>query len=87
MAVFQLIRLHTYILKIISDFGLTDTKIVPISLSYEKGADSEVLINNEKYRQLIGCLLYVSVNTKPEVSASVSILAQEVSSPNQEGTK
>lgn len=75
-----------YILKTISDFGLGEAKIsdIPISVSYEKGADSELLIDNEKYRQLIGCLLYISVNTRPDISASVSILAQKVSSPNQE---
>lgn len=73
-----------YILKIINDFGLADAKIsdIPISVSYEKGANSESLINNEKYRQLIGCLLYVSVNTRPDISTSVSILAQKVSNPN-----
>lgn len=75
-----------YILKVINDFGLANAKIseVPINISYGKGAESEMLINNEKYRQLIGCLLYISVNTRPDISASVSILAQKVSNPNEE---
>ena len=33
---------------------------------------------------MLGCLLYISVNTRPDISASVNILAQNTSSPNQE---
>lgn len=80
------INQSTYIASIIDEFGLTNAKPsnVPIDVSYGKTSDSELLANNEKYRQLIGCLLYVSVNTRPDISASVSILAQKVSLPNQE---
>lgn len=75
-----------YILKVINDFGLADAKIsdVPISVSYGKAEKSDLLIDNTKYRQLIGCLLYISVNTRPDISASISILAQKVSGPSQE---
>lgn len=75
-----------YIMKVAPDFGLASAKPsnVPINMSYEKGGESELLSNNEQYRQLIGCLLYISVNTRPDISASVSILAQKVSKPNQE---
>lgn len=75
-----------YINKVINNFGLSEAKSspIPISVSYEKGDDSEILINNEKYQQLIGCLLYISVNTRPDISASVSILAQKVLKPNSE---
>lgn len=80
------INQSAYISSIIAEFGLTNAKIsnVPIEVSYGKGGNSEVLTNNEKYRQLIGSLLYISVNTRPDISASVSILAQKVSQPNQE---
>lgn len=60
------------------------TSDIPISVAYEKGANSEAMVDNEKYRQLIGCLLYVSVNTRPDISTSVSMLAQKVSNPNHE---
>lgn len=75
-----------YIMKVATDFGLASAKAssVPMNVSYEKGGESELLVNNEQYRQLIGCLLYISVNTRPDISASVSILAQKVSGPNQE---
>lgn len=42
------------------------------------------MISNDRYQQLIGCLLYASVNTRPDISASVSILAQKVAEPTEE---
>lgn len=76
----------SYITRIIKEFGLAEAKVseIPISVGYGKGGESVLLLNNEKYRQLIGCLLYISVNTRPDISASVSILAQKVSNPNEE---
>lgn len=80
------INQSAYIEKVTGNFGLENAKAsnVPIDPSYEKGANSELLTSNERYRQLLGCLLYISINTRPDVSASVSILAQKISSPNQE---
>lgn len=73
-------------MSVIDEFGLTNAKIsnVPIEVSFGKGGNSEFLANNEKYRQLIGSLMYISVNTRPDISASVSILAQKVFQPNKE---
>lgn len=75
-----------YIMKIASDFGLTDAKTAktPMEVSYGKSESSHPLENNTKYRQLIGRLLYLSVNSRPDISASVSILAQKVSQPSIE---
>lgn len=78
-----------YINKVANDFGLSDAKNsnVPMNVNYCKlatGDDDAMLENNNDYQKLIGCLLYVSVNTRPDVAASVSILAQRVSSPRNE---
>lgn len=40
--------------------------------------------NNTEYQRLIGSLLYVSVNTRPDIAASISILAQRTSNHTQE---
>lgn len=34
---------------------------------------------NEKYRRLIGMLLFLSTNTRPDIDASIAILSQRVS--------
>lgn len=78
-----------YIKKIVHEFGLDTAKAsnVPIHVSYGKskqGDDTGVLLQNEQYQKLLGCLLFVSVNTRPDIAASVSILAQKVSKPTQE---
>lgn len=77
-----------YIMKIVSDFSLTDAKPIKtpmeVSYGYGKSDSSQLLENNTKYRSLIGRLLYLSVNSRPDISASVSILAQRVSKPTNE---
>lgn len=76
----------TYITKIASDFGLKDVKPArtPMDVNYGKSDSSQPLESNTKYRQLIGRLLYLSVNTRPDITASISILAQKVSQPTDE---
>lgn len=75
-----------YITRIANDFGLKDAKSskTPMDVSYGKSDTSDLLENNSKYRRLIGRLLYLSVNTRPDISASVSILAQRVTKPTNE---
>lgn len=78
-----------YINKVVNEFGLDTAKIsnVPMQPNYGKSAkedDRGVLLSNTQYQKLLGCLLYISINTRPDISASVSILAQKVSMPQQE---
>lgn len=78
-----------YINKVINDFGLSNAKesIVPITVSYGKSTSGEsksVLLSNEQYQKLLGCLLFIAVNTRPDIAVSVSILAQKVCQPTQE---
>lgn len=35
-------------------------------------------LDNEKYRRLVGSLLYIALNNRPDIAVSVSILAQKV---------
>ena len=75
-----------YINKIASEFGLTDSKgsKFPLDPNYHKLEDENILYIKEKnYRKLIGMLLYLSTNTRPDISASVGILAQRVSKPRE----
>lgn len=75
-----------YIMRIASDFGLTDAKPAktPMDISYGKSVNSQQLESNTKYRQLVGRLLYLSVNSRPDISASVCMLAQKVTQPSNE---
>lgn len=69
----------TYINNIISQFQMTDCNAVctPMEpgLKLEKPAEGEE-VNDVPYRQLIGCLTYLSVTTRPDIANSVNRLAQ-----------
>lgn len=71
----------------ISDFGLDEVKTsqIPLDPGYEKIQQtcSEFLPSNEQYQKLIGCLLFLSINTRPDIAASVALLAQKISKPTQ----
>lgn len=77
----------SYIRKVITEIGLQDSKAsaYPLDPNYGKTISNGVaLLDNKLYQKYIGCLLYISVNTRPDISASVSILARRVSKPTQE---
>lgn len=42
-----------------------------------------MLPNNDQYASLVGSLLYVAVNTRPDIAAPVAILGRSVSAPSQ----
>ncbi len=74
----------SYISKIVEEAGLVDAKTskIPLDPGYEKlRCDDQ--ISDHEYRKLIGMLLYVSVNSRPNMSASVSILSQKMSCPTK----
>ena len=73
-----------YIQKIIEEADLVDAKVssIPLDPGYEK-LNCEEKVSEYEYRKLIGMLLYVSVNSRPDISASVSILSQKMSSPTK----
>jgi Reverse transcriptase (RNA-dependent DNA polymerase)/gag-polypeptide of LTR copia-type/Integrase core domain len=72
-----------YIMKIAKEFQLDNSKgsKYPIDPGYHKLVDDDMLDCNNEFRKVIGMLLYVSNNTRPDISASVSILAQRVEKP------
>lgn len=76
---------NSYIQKIIDEAGLTDAKVskYPMDKGYYKIKDNILLPDNKEYRKLVGMLLYLTNHTRPDIAASVSILSQKVSNPNQ----
>lgn len=65
-------------------FGISKSIECTDSSKLWKGkSDNDLLTSNAQYQKLLGCLLYISVNTRPDIAASVSILAQKVCQPTQ----
>lgn len=82
---FYEINQSKYITKIALEFGVADAKPqkYPIDPGYYGLECEELLQSNTEYRKVIGMLLYVSTNTRPDISASVCILAQRVEKPRK----
>lgn len=77
-----LISQQNYIDKIITEAGLENAKTsrFPLDNGYHK-QEGTVLKGNQEYRKLIGMLLYLTTNTRPDIAASVSILSRRVEKP------
>lgn len=77
-----MISQSAYIDKIVEAADLKEAKIskYPVDTGYYK-LEGELLPSNDDYRKLIGMLLYLSTNTRPDIAASVSILSKRVSCP------
>lgn len=73
---------EAYIDKIIEEAGLSEAKTskFPLDTGYFK-QDGTPLESNEEYRKLIGMLLYLTTNTRPDIAASVAILSKKVETP------
>lgn len=75
-----------YIHKLAEEMGLSKSKpsSIPMSPSYFKDDNNqELLPNNKDYQKYIGSLLYISVNSRPDIAVSVAILARKTSNPNR----
>lgn len=71
-----------YIDKIVTEANLENAKMskYPVDPGYYK-IDSDDLDSNDEYRKLIGMLLYLTTNSRPDISAPISILSQKISKP------
>jgi hypothetical protein len=73
-----------YINKLLERFNLTEAKIskIPMDPGYLQQKEEEVFSNKDIYQSLIGGLLYVSVNTRPDIAVTASILGRKVTNPS-----
>lgn len=56
---------------------------IPINAGFYKLEHKSNLPNNNQYRSLLGSLLFVAVNTRPDIAAAINILAQKTSQPSE----
>lgn len=73
-----------YTRKVLERFGMLQCK--PMDTPMDSGADLtkvEEPLTNIPYRQVIGCLMYLSVGTRPDISFAVSKLAKYVEKPGE----
>lgn len=69
-----LISQESYINKIVESAGMKDSKVskYPLDPGYEKLQDQNLLRDIKIYQSMIGQLLYIAGNARPDISASIS---------------
>lgn len=80
------VSLRGYIQQTARRFGLGDSKPArtPMDEQYAHGGSEDTLLpNNVEYRSLVGALLYIAVNARPDIAAAVSVLGRRVNQPSQ----
>lgn len=77
---------RSYINKVLEKFNMIDCKVskIPMDVGYvSQKEESEDFENLEVYQSLIGCLLYISTNTRPDIAIATSILGRKVTKPTR----
>lgn len=71
--------------EIAARYGLEGAKSskFPLDQGYLKDQESEALPNNIQYQSLVGALLYLATNSRPDIAVAVSILSRKCSNPTQ----
>uniref|UniRef100_A0AAG5DSQ9 Integrase catalytic domain-containing protein n=1 Tax=Anopheles atroparvus TaxID=41427 RepID=A0AAG5DSQ9_ANOAO len=80
------LRLTSYIEQLIVEFGMKDAypAKTPMDTGYTTlNEDSKPFTDKTKYRSLIGALLYLAINARPDLSLSVGLLGRKVENPNE----
>ena len=81
---------QTYIEQIINRFGLENARaaVTPMEVGIDLNPDSPHVsatlltpAEKTKYREMIGCLMYATVMTRPDIAFAVSTLSQFLESP------
>jgi hypothetical protein len=52
--------------------------------TFQKRTDDEEPCNKETCQQAIGCLIYVSTSTRPDIAAAMGLLSQYMSNPSKD---
>lgn len=75
-----------YIKELLVHFNMNDAHIskTPIDASYGKSQHEVLLETNADYQKLIGSLIYIAINTRPDIAAAICILSQKIAKPSKE---
>lgn len=81
------INQRKYIEEVVNSVGLQDAKVsaIPLDVGYGKTEEEDDLLpNNQQYQKVVGQLLYIAVNSRPDIAAAISIMSRKVSCPTQQ---
>lgn len=75
----------TYLENLLKKFGMNECKPIntPMELNYREVENDERLHEKVPYRELIGCFLYVTQTTRPDLSYAVNYFSHYQSDPKE----
>ncbi|UYV67055.1 hypothetical protein LAZ67_4003774 [Cordylochernes scorpioides] len=84
-----LLHQNLKILRILEKYGMSSSKGIstPMEVGYLNIKENRLLPSNEKYRKLIGELMYIANCTRPDISSAIGILSRRVVKPNKHDWK
>lgn len=83
---------HKYVHELLKRFKMEDAKVASTSADYNvkltkdmcpKSDEEKKKVSKYPYRELIGCLMYLSVGTRPDISFAVSELSKYLANPGK----
>ena len=79
-----LLSQETYVNNVLERFRMADCHSVstPLELGTKWTSDAAVTESNFPYQELVGCLMYLAVSTRPDIAYVTNRLARYVSSPS-----
>lgn len=82
---FYALNQKAFIHKLLERFMIADAKTakIPMDPGYAQQKEEEPFENQEIYQSLIGSLLYLSTNTRPDIAICTSMLGRKTSSPTK----
>ena len=82
----MMISQPNYIKTILKKFGMSECRPVATPMdskvNYDKRSEDEEKFDVSTYQQAIGCLTYLSVSSRPDISAAVGVLSKFMSDPS-----
>ena len=79
---------RSYLEGVLQRFGMENCN--PVSTPLEPGkqlrksTEEEEGVDTHKYQEIVGCLIYASITTRPDIAHAVNILSQHMAKPNNE---
>lgn len=80
------INQRDYLVRLLKRFGMSECKpkSTPIENRLKLGRADEKLRTDKPYRELVGCLIYASLITRPDLSATINYFSQFQACPSDE---
>ena len=77
-----------YLEGVLQRFGMENCN--PVSTPLEPGrqlrkaTEDDEEVDTHRYQEIVGCLIYASITTRPDISHAVNVLSQHMAKPNKE---